>query len=206
MHSTFLLRKTLRSENKTRGHSGVDALHITVIKSLCNYAAPRTLLQGRKGQRPGRLGRVRDERDRGHWAPNGVVPRRFWAITTTPQSFIPSLYNDHCYKLLFLVNMKSKAQGDGEDLPGILWYSDTCVLKLCSLCARGPLRNRKLKLSILSWLLLLPPSPAQHYLLPQECWCWMFLEEASLLFSVSFPTLLSSLPSRFSFINSFHKE
>ena len=85
-------------------------------------------------------------------------------------------------------------------------YLDTCVLKLCSLCARGPLLNRKLKLSILSWLLLLPPSPAQHYLLPQECWRWMFLEEASLLFSVSFPTLLSSLPSRFSFINSFHKE
>lgn len=64
-----------------RGPSGVDTLHIVVIKSLfgalCNDTALCTLLQSRKGQRPGRLGRVRDERDRGHWALNSVVPRRF---------------------------------------------------------------------------------------------------------------------------------
>ena len=47
-----------------RGPSGVDTLHIVVIKSLfgalCNYTALCTLLQSRKAQRPGRLGRVKE--------------------------------------------------------------------------------------------------------------------------------------------------
>lgn len=55
--------------------------------------------------------------------------------------------------------MKSKAQGDGEALTWhLLVFIYLCFKTVLTVCT-GPLLNRKLKLSIFSWLPLQPPSP-----------------------------------------------
>lgn len=150
---------------------------------------------------------MRDERDRGHWG------LRVWYQEGSEQLPLPHrasaqvfiTYN--YYKLLFLLNMKSKAQGHGEaliwHLPVFIYLCFKTVLTVCT----GPLLNRKLKLSIFSWLPLQPPCPPST----TSCSGMLMLDVLGrgitpFLSSVSFPALLSALPSLFSFINSFHKE